>query len=81
MRQCDLRQCDNAMCDNASVYVRCCCKSRKGRNFHNRRQAKRSLRTATNLRLAHGAQASFGAQITPVRTAKRYQHFVPSKAI
>jgi hypothetical protein len=45
----------------------------KGRNFHNRRQAKRSLRTAIRPRLAHGAQTSFGAQVTPVRTAERLE--------
>jgi hypothetical protein len=48
-----------------------CCEVPKGRNFHNRRQAKRSLRTVTSLRLAHGAQALFRAQPTPVRHAER----------
>jgi hypothetical protein len=43
----------------------------KGRNFHNRRQAKRSLRWRPTRVFARGAQASFGAQPTPVRTAGR----------
>jgi hypothetical protein len=34
----------------------------KGRNFHNRRQAKRSLRTATYRGLAHGAEAPHAGQ-------------------
>jgi hypothetical protein len=43
----------------------------KGRNFHNRRQAAAQPAVTTNARLAHGAQTSFGAQATPVRTAGR----------
>jgi hypothetical protein len=42
----------------------------KGRNFHNRRQAKCSLRIVTSLLIAHGAQISFVVGLTPVRHAE-----------